>query len=94
MLLGILYLESVDAYIRVRESVIEIGDKSKGESVTSITAPIRNLVTLFLEVVEANAVEGDDLSKGVNDTLDKESDSDASIANSKSLDNALLIEDF
>ncbi|KEQ83932.1 hypothetical protein M438DRAFT_335659 [Aureobasidium pullulans EXF-150] len=94
LLLGIPYLESVDAHIRVRESVIEIGDKSKGESVTSIAAPTRNSVAPFLEAVEANAVEGDDSSEGVDDTSDEESDSDASVADSESSDDASSTEDF
>lgn len=59
LLLGVPYLESVDAHIRVRDSTIDIGDVARSEEVRTIESCERESMPV---VVEPETVEEDDES--------------------------------
>ncbi|OQO11727.1 hypothetical protein B0A48_03454 [Cryoendolithus antarcticus] len=60
LLLGIPYLDSVDAQIRVRSTMIEIGDKARGEKIVKVQAKDCKPVAPKVEPVESSGDSTDE----------------------------------
>lgn len=77
-LLGIPYLESMDAEIRIRDSQTDIGDSSRGEKVKTIEAPFRISEPPMVQPMDE--VSSEDIGTSTSDDVDDEDSSSEDIA--------------
>ena len=78
LLLGMPYLESVDAQIDIRKSKIRIGDRDRGETPVHVTAPKCTPVSPMVDKVEVE--EESDSSDESSEEEDSEEESDNNAA--------------
>ncbi|MCJ1396664.1 hypothetical protein MMC18_009556 [Xylographa bjoerkii] len=78
LLLGVPFLSSVDAKIRVRDEIIEVGDVTRGEAVMEVSTPQCALLTPKIEVEEDQEDETEDEETDESEGTDEDSGSDGS----------------